>query len=61
MEKVLLFCLAVIVLCLTFLPILVSSELPAFVIGLVLLWLVIAVTGSAYLIAISIFNKENQK
>lgn len=59
--KTVVFCLLIIIFCLSVLPVIVSSKLPAFLIGLVVLVLMAGIIGAICSVATKILKKENEE
>lgn len=59
--KTVVFCLLIIIFCLSVLPVIVSSKLPAFLIGFVVLALMAGIIGAICSIATKILKKENEE
>lgn len=59
--KTVVFCLLIIIFCLSVLPVIVSSKLPAFLIGLVVLVLMAGIIGAIYSVSLKILKKENEE
>lgn len=59
--KTVLLCSVITIFCLSILPVLISSRLPAFVIGFVVLALMAGIIGAICSIATKILKKENEE